>query len=198
MMNLHLWTWLRRPARASWLVLALLMAGATPAVQAQPYFGAAVGTAQVKDWCSGLTQCRNNETAFKLALGQRLSEHLALELGYLSFGKARGDKLGLTFTAQNRGLGLALVVRAPIAGSWFVQGHLGAAQIETRLGASDGAPDDTDKNIAPYGGLALGYRLGSASSVQAGLDASRSRVKTTTDDVRNSLTMWSVGFSLGF
>jgi len=69
---------------ASAVLLALAMGGA----HAQVYIEGALGATNLDADCDGVVSCDNNDTGLKLIGGYKVNPNLAVEFGYLNFGKA--------------------------------------------------------------------------------------------------------------
>jgi len=50
------------------------------------YFGGTIGPSQGSGYCSGVSDCENEDTAWKLLAGFKMNDKLATEMAYLSLG----------------------------------------------------------------------------------------------------------------
>jgi OOP family OmpA-OmpF porin len=128
---------------------ALLVAAAAPAVQAQDtdagfYLGGGVGqfNAQiddVDDVDATVDEWDEDDTAYKLFGGYRLSDFLAFELAYLNLGEPSGAVVpGRNVDASVDGFAPYVVGTIPL-GNWFeVSGRLGYYFYDATYGVEDG------------------------------------------------------------
>ncbi|MEY4766217.1 MAG: OmpA-like transrane domain [Pseudomonadota bacterium] len=79
----------------AWMQAAVLAATATVAggASAQTYVQGNYGWSHLSASCAGTTSCENNEAGAKLLVGVQVKKYLALELGYIRFGRAFADVL---------------------------------------------------------------------------------------------------------
>lgn len=100
------------------------------------YVGANIGQSKFKDACTGVSDCDNKDTAFKLFGGYQFTPNIAAELGYTDLGKAKAGGESLEGTAWE----LSAIGMWPLASQFSLLGRLGGYHGElkaTGLGASD-------------------------------------------------------------
>jgi OmpA-OmpF porin, OOP family len=72
-------------------VAALAVAGSAAAQQpsmSSAYIGGTIGQAESKDGCSGIPNCDEKDTAWRILGGYQFNRHFAAELGYYDLGEA--------------------------------------------------------------------------------------------------------------
>lgn len=103
------------------------------------------------------------DTQFGFAVGYRFSPNLAVELGYLDFGKAKVSAsyqgVGVGAEAQAKATHASLILSAPIDPAWSVYGRLGASRTDRKVSASASgfSLSDSEKKSEALFGLGLAY-----------------------------------------
>jgi OmpA-OmpF porin, OOP family len=168
---------------------------------ATPYGVLSVGRSSLKFDCEGAAQCDKTNTGVKLMAGYRFTPQLGAELGYHTFGRASAtdgfDGIGLRSTA----LGVGLSFQQDIGSQWMAFARLGVAQVRTRLSVQiNGVGEfrDTDKNVQPYGGLGIGYRLDKQVSLDGAWDFYTSEYSKDGIDESGRANVLSVGLTFSF
>ena len=150
-------------------VLALGLALGPTAASAQsskPYVVLGAGVSAVKLDCGGALPCDRSDSGFKLMVGTRGPENLALEGGYWSFGKARvgNAEVGVD------GLGLTVALHDDFAPEWTAAGRLGFGSFK-----SEGGGSHSRKSAMLYG-LSIGHRLTPQLAVELFFDTARPKL----------------------
>lgn len=111
------------------MMLAGVMATAATGAMAQLYMGAGLGYAVVSDYCRNSTSCEDSSLGLKLYGGAHLNSSVAVEVGYLDFGKATYD-----YYAEHDDLEASAVIvnaafRAPLNRELGAVGRIGLAHV---------------------------------------------------------------------
>jgi OOP family OmpA-OmpF porin len=128
--------------KAALAVAAFAFAGAAAA---QPslssvYIGGTIGQAEYKDACSGLTDCDEKDTAWRILGGYQFNRYFAAELGYHNLGEASAQAGAIEGTAWE----LVGIGAYPVIDKLSVYGKLGAYRGELEgLGAKETNSDLT-------------------------------------------------------
>lgn len=110
-----------------------------------------------------VTSVDKKDTQFGIAAGYRFSPNLAVELGYLDFGKAKVNATysgtGVTGEGKINTTHASLIFSAPIDPFWSVYGRLGAARSDRKVSASASGLtlSESDKKTEALFGLGMGY-----------------------------------------
>ena len=184
----------------------VLLAGAalalSGAVSAQTYATISFGSSSIKVDCAGAQTCDKSDTAFKLLGGYKFTPNVAVEAGYMSFGKAKirdsGDSLDVGVT----GFGVGVAFHQDLSANWNFVGRLGLAQMKTKLDASIaglGSASDSDSNAQLYGGLGVGYKINKQVSIDGAWDFTKGKYnKNGADPGSGNVNALSVGLTFAF
>jgi OOP family OmpA-OmpF porin len=178
------------------VLLAAAALAFSAAASAQTYGVISVGAAKQDIDCGGAAVCDESGTAFKLLGGYKFLPNLALEGGYMSFGKAKASDPGLAADFTVNGFGIGAAFHQDFATNWNFVARLGLAQMKTKVKATDGvsSASDSDTKAQLYGGLGVGYKLNKQTSIDAAWDFSQAKITGFKYDVN----AFSVGLTFGF
>lgn len=177
--------------------LATMMGGAF----AQVYVGGAYGMTQMEVDCSGTYTCDKSDAGVKLYGGYQFNPALAVELGYISFGKVKfsGPYYSSTVSAEMESTAVTFAVAGRAAFSPVVHGvaRLGFASVETKVNANlsgYGSGADSETTVKPYFGLGLEYSFSKQLRGTLGADFTQGEIGGET----GSLRAFNVGLQYGF
>lgn len=180
-------------------LLCSAMSGAVcGGAMAEVYVGIGAGASYTPIDCTQPYTCHNTDLGSKLYGGFALSPALAIELGYINFGKATTDAHMYGLHAHNeikaKAVTWALALRAPFSGDWGGVARLGAARVAAKETHTLLLPDRQRTTTNPYVGLGLEYAFSQQAKAALMLD-------TTTGDtgaVDGSIFLLSLGLQWGF
>ena len=160
------------------LIVAALCASPRP-TSAQPYATVAAGIALNSIDCSDTTfpTCEKTDIAVKVIGGYRVAPWIAGEAVYLDFGEGLKSSRFAEDTMKSSGFGGGVAFHGNVA-SWMVTARFGAAKAAATRTATLGQQiiaDATFTDVAPYGGVAIGYRFSDYVALALGFDAMRSK-----------------------
>ena len=159
------------------LIVAILCV-APRATSAQPYTTAAAGVGWNHIDCSSANlACEKTDIAFKLIGGYRVAPWIAAEAVYLDFGKGRQSNRFVEDTLKSSAFGGGVAFHGTAA-SWTVTARAGAAWAAAERTVQFGnltPSSSTSNEVAPYGGVAIGYRFSRYAALAFGFDAMKSR-----------------------
>jgi OmpA-OmpF porin, OOP family len=180
-------------------VAALALSGAA---SAQVYGVVSAGVSKLKIDCDGAQVCDKSDTAFKLLGGYKFTPNVAVEAGYMTFGKAKIRDAGASVDVGVTGFGIGAAFHQDFAADWNFVARLGLAQMKTKLDASVpgvGSGSDKDSNAQLYGGLGVGYKITKQLSIDAAWDFSKSKYnKDGLDLGSGNVNAFSLGLTFGF
>jgi opacity protein-like surface antigen len=178
------------------VLLAAVALALSGAASAQAYGVISVGSAKQDIDCGGAAVCDESGTAFKLLGGYRVLPNLAVEGGYMSYGKAKASDAGLSADFTVNGVGIGAAFHQDIATHWNFVARLGLAQMKTKVNATAGGSSgsESDSKAQLYGGLGVGYNISKQLSIDAAWDFSQAKVTGFKYDVN----AFSVGLTFGF
>jgi OmpA-OmpF porin, OOP family len=146
------------------IVLASLLAVASLGAQAQAYIGGGLGMSEVNLDCGGTTSCDKSDTGYKIYAGYKLNPMLALEAGYIDFGKAKFSgyegPLFVTGDIKSHGFTFAAAIRGNFTPALSGVGRLGVAQVDTKVSGTVvgfGSGSTAESKAELYFGLGLEY-----------------------------------------
>ncbi len=126
-------------------VSALAFAGAAAAQQpslSSVYIGGTIGQAEYKDGCSGIADCDEKDTAWRILGGYQFNRYFAAELGYHNLGEASAPAGATEGTAWE----LVGIGSYPIVDKLSVYGKLGLYR-----GELEGPAGEETNNDLTYG-----------------------------------------------
>jgi OOP family OmpA-OmpF porin len=126
-------------------VSALAFAGAAAAQQpslSSVYIGGTIGQAEYKDGCSGIADCDEKDTAWRILGGYQFNRYFAAELGYHNLGEASAPAGAVEGTAWE----LVGIGSYPIVDKLSVYGKLGLYR-----GELEGPAGEETNNDLTYG-----------------------------------------------
>lgn len=160
----------------------LLLTSLSAACSAQHHVGLGLGQGSFKLSCDGRVACQRDDTSVKAYLGYRLTQALSAELSYTDHGTStlRTSINGAVVHTRidHSSVGLAAVVRHPLAADWTAVGRLGISQIRTRFDNSYAGMDlgsETTHSTRPFFGLGLEYALAKGWSTVLSADLSHAK-----------------------
>lgn len=157
------------------------------AAMAQIYVSGAVGAGHVNADCTGISQCDNSGTAAKLTAGYAINDALAVEFGYINFGKVKAADSGVSISIKPTALTLGLAYTVKLSPEWAMDLRGGAARVEAKVNGTVsgvGSGSFSETKTEPYVGLGLGYVLNPNLRIEAGADFSRSEIQGEKANVR--------------
>ncbi len=149
------------------------------------YFGGTMGMSEASSFCSGETNCEDEDTAWKLFGGYKLSERLAVEAAYVNLGdihKNSGNSDVSAFTATAVGT-------MPLTEQFDIFGKIGAM----RWSSDNNNTDDLDGFGVTYG-IGAKMRLSETMNLRAEWEQFPSIETSNTED--SDINMLSVGVEL--
>jgi OOP family OmpA-OmpF porin len=135
------------------LGMASAMAFAGPALAQDTgfYGGLSFGQSSADVDCSGLPQCDDSDTAWRILGGYRFNRNLAVELGYTDFGEvSAGDGGANNVTAEATAFELVAVGSLPLSNEFSVYGKIGMFRWDvdaTGTGVFAGSESDSGTDV---------------------------------------------------
>lgn len=182
------------------VLLAAAALALSGAASAQVYGVVSAGVSKHDVDCAGTVSCDKSGSAFKVLGGYKFNPNVALEGGYMSFGKTKAvvNELGVDvdLDIDIRGIGIGAAFHQEFATNWNFVGRLGLAQMKSKITASAGgfSSSDNDSKAKLYGGLGIGYKLTKQLSLDAAWDFSQGEFQGEKDNVN----AFSLGLTFGF
>jgi OmpA-OmpF porin, OOP family len=184
------------------VLLAAAALALSGAVSAQTYATVSFGSSNIKLDCAGAQTCDKSDTAFKLLGGYKFTPNVAVEAGYMSFGKAKISDSGTSLDVGVTGFGVGAAFHQDLSADWNFVARLGLAQIKTKLDASIsgvGSGSDSDSNAQPYFGVGVGYKINKQVSIDGALDFAKGKYnKNGVDLGSGNVSAYSIGLTFAF
>jgi OOP family OmpA-OmpF porin len=140
------------------------------------YVGGTLGQAELKDACSGLANCDEKDTAWRILGGYQFNRYFAAELGYHNLGEASAPGATLEASAWE----LVGIGAYPIVNQLSVYGKLGvyrgelegpgAEETNTDLTYGVGLQYDVLKNVGVRGEWQRYNKMGGGALVETDVD----------------------------
>ena len=172
------------------------LSGSAFAQQAsQAYIGAGVGQGHVNTDCTGVPDCKNNSTGYKLYGGYKFTPNIAGEVSYFDFGKAKASGGGATAEMSGSGVGVGVAFIGDFAPQWSGVARVGIASNRMKLSTTPNVGlDASESSTNAYFGLGVGYEVSKGLKVTADIDFSRGKFQGEKGDLR----LVTVGLNYGF
>jgi hypothetical protein len=210
---------MKKPAFA---LMALSMSAAASA-QVYGSLGLGVGNWSGNDaFCVEVSVCDREDTSYRAVLGYRFNSWIAIEGGYIGFGKMKTFAAYLD-TAQNReterytsldaaGPALGVAFFVPLAGDKVqLRGRLGLVSMQTKASVTDTVfstvtnavvsnvnRTGTTSSLQPYAGIGVSYRLTSYMTLDGSLDVSRAKYGSVGLNDKARLAALNAGLTFEF
>lgn len=178
------------------IALAFATLVVSGAAAAQPYVAVSAGGSKVDVDCEGASTCDKSGTAFRLLGGYKFTPNLALEAGYMNFGKARFADTGLSLDLKADAFTVGGAYHADFASNWNFVARLGLASMNTKGFATVGAVSGSlsELNAQLYGGLGVGYKISKNMSLDLAMDVSKVEI----EGEKSNVAAYTVGLTFGF
>jgi OmpA-OmpF porin, OOP family len=184
------------------VLLAAAALALSSAASAQVYGVVSAGVSKLKIDCGDAQVCDKSDTAFKVLGGYKFTPNVAVEAGYMSFGKAKLRDSGVSLDVGVTGFGVGAAFHQDFASNWNFVARLGLAQMKTKLDASVsglGSGSESDSNAQLYGGLGVGYNITKQLSIDGAWDFAKSKYdKNGIDLGSGNVNAFSLGLTFGF
>jgi OOP family OmpA-OmpF porin len=170
------------------------------AAGAETYIGAALGPSHIEANCDVTTSCDNSDTGYKIYGGFVLPQSplagLALEVGYIDFGKTSAKTLFVDRTVEASGVTFNGALRYKFTPAFHGVGRLGLAYVEGKDNGVGlfGVNAKSKSGIELYGGLGLEYSI----NKQFKLTGSADFTSYDTGNQSGSARLISVGAQFDF
>jgi len=178
--------------------LLVLMGSAQAQTPVTPggYMFVAAGASHFNNDCTGVSNCKNNGTAFKLGGGYRTASGLAGEALVIDFGKSTATASGIDMAIKARAIGGGVALHAAMGSSFSAVVRLGIASVKmTGEGSFSGFTVSTsDSSVQPYAGIGVAYNVSPTMRLEAAWDSTRGKLEGETGRV-SALT---VGLGVSF
>jgi len=145
------------------IISAALLTLAVGGAHAQGYIGASAGASHLNLDCAGTVSCDNKGSAFKIYGGYNFNKNVAIEGGYLDFGKASGSAYVPTLVnleIKTTAAYVAAAVRGDFTPSFGGGARLGLAAVKSDVDAAVsffGRRQESTSAAKAYFGLNLDY-----------------------------------------
>lgn len=166
----------------------MAMALVSVSASAQNYIAGDVGQSNANFDCTGTTDCKNTATAVKLTGGYGLGNGLAIELGYVNFGKTNAAFGASTIDATATAFTLGAAYEMGLSNGFAVNARAGLATIKSTADANfvgAGASSISQTVTSPYFGLGTTYALTKNVKLRAGADFMRGELADSKYSLRN-------------
>ncbi len=157
------------------------------------YVGAALGYGHQNIDCTGTTSCDSGSVGGKVWIGAHATPMLAVEMGYLVFGKAKFDVNGVPGSIKSKAFAVDLAIHGQVAPNLTLIGRVGGANVMAQY--ADATPYSTSNSSTnPYLGFSVAYTLMPNLKVEGGIDLTRTSIGGQSGGVQ----LLSAGVSYGF
>ncbi len=184
---------LLKKTQALLAVAALALSGAA---SAQVYGTVSAGVSKHDVDCAGTTSCDDTGSAYKVLGGYKFNPNIAIEGGYMNFGKTKAVVDGIELELGVTGVGVGAAFHQDFATNWNFVARLGLVQMKSKLTGRSGGASATfsDSGAELYAGLGVGYKLTKQMSLDAAMDFSKGEI----DGSKANVAAFSVGLTFGF
>jgi OOP family OmpA-OmpF porin len=161
------------------------------------YLGGSVGQAKERNACVNTISCSDTDTGLKVFAGYQFNRNLALEGGYIDFGKASLTFPGANLTIKAKAYTLAAVGMIPLANGFALFGKAGAYRTELKAaGTAVPAPFTVRNSGLTYG---IGGQWNVAKNLDLRLEYERFKdVGEKATIGQNNVDLFTAGLSYKF
>jgi hypothetical protein len=173
--------------------------------------------------CAGVSVCDREDTSYRAVLGYRFNSWIALEGGYIGFGKLktfgvfadpavpdRETEGYSSFDAAGPAIGVAVSV--PLGTDKLqLRGRLGLVSMLVRVSTTETTYNTTNNQVTlnvnrsgktsslqPYAGLGLGYRFTPSVTLDGSVDVARGKYGSVAVNEKARLMALNVGLTFDF
>jgi len=184
------------------LVIGAVALALSAAASAENYIGATIGSSNIDFDCGSPANCDKSDTGFKLYGGFDLARRasvngLALEVGYIDFGKGTASVGPARASVEVSALTFAAALRAQFTPALAGVGRLGLAYVEGKSSGSVAgfaAGSESSSELKVYAGLGLEYSLNKQFKLVGAADFT----SYDTGRTSGSVNLISIGAQYGF
>jgi len=133
------------------------------------YIGAGVGQSEADDACSGVSNCDDTDTGWKLFGGYRFTQYVAIEAGYVDLGEYSGSSGGISASAEVTGVTAHVVGTLPLHERFSLIGRLGTiyADVDAKASGFGVSVDEDDQFFAFAAGVGAEVNITDQFSLRA-------------------------------
>mgnify|MGYP006174555269 CR=1 FL=1 len=169
------------------------------------YVAGALGQSKANLECDGTTVCDDADIGFKMLVGSRITPTIALEAGYVNFGKVSmaGNYGGYQAIAafESHGMLVNGAFRYAATPAFSLVGRVGISVLRTTVsGAVAGYSNVSDDKVAvsPYLGLGMEYALTKTLRLTADADFTEAEGELRGNSDSASVQLMSIGLQYAF
>ena len=121
-----------------------------PAADTGFYVGGSLGQASVNDFCDGLSNCEDKDTAWRVFGGYQANRNFSVEVGYTDLGEVSGSFGASTVKAAATALELVGIGSFPVTNELSLYGKIGIYRGETDVtgtGLFSGSVSDSNTDL---------------------------------------------------
>ena len=113
------------------------------------YLGGSVGQSKASDFCSGVGNCDDKDTAWSVFIGHQFNRYVAAEIGFRNFGEVATGVPGAETSVKARAFDLVLMGVLPVGERFSLYTKFGAyfAETDTFTNSPLGSTAGKDSNI---------------------------------------------------
>ena len=113
------------------------------------YLGGSVGQSKASDFCSGVGNCDDKDTAWSVFIGHQFNRYVAAEIGFRNFGEVATGVPGAETSVKARAFDLVLMGVLPVGDRFSLYTKFGAyfAETDTFTNSPLGSTAGKDSNI---------------------------------------------------
>lgn len=115
------------------------------------YVGGSLGQSKMKLDCTGLSNCDDKDTAWRIFGGFQINRNFSAELGYSDLGKAKFTAPGVDGKFEASAFDLSAIGAWPIANEFSVFGRLGVYEGKVKVGGTGVISSDKNKAGLTFG-----------------------------------------------
>lgn len=146
---------------------------ASSGAMAQAYVGGALGLSSLDGACDGADiPCDEDDTGFKIFGGYKFTPNIAIEGSYVDFGKASASEPGWSASVAATSFGVGVAGFYDFNSVLTGVGRIGLAsnQAKAQGGGLGLSYSESESNVKPYFGLALGFKVARGLRIEGGID----------------------------
>jgi hypothetical protein len=173
---------------------AMMLAGCAAAQADTGYIGLGYGMTSFKIDCASYTPCDKNDSGAKAYIGLNVAPGAAVELGYLSFGRAQLGTGRQELDVKSQAFVANVALRHAFIPEFSGLLRLGISSTKTSLLTTEDGSRESQTISKPYWGFGLEYQFNKSFKAVAAADFLKGRVA----DYKGDGEMYSLSAQVGF
>lgn len=179
-------------------LFAAALSAASGLAAAQGYAGALVGLSQISYEAGPGVSADDSDVGFKVYGGYDVAPNIAVEVGYATFGKAKGTVGALSEEIKVSAFSVVGAFRFPIAADFTGVARLGLASVSGKYSNNFGTKSTSKSAVKLYSGLGLEYDIAKDVKLVGAFDLTSAEVEVNGNSDSGAVFLLGAGVQAAF